>query len=128
MGKLVLAALVVLLGILCTIWFVRGRRTRVRDLSPVEQQIRELVDEVYNESVVREALEQQGDDVILRIDLRDERLNSLSINLSNLARKHTEEGLSLPAIKQGLVIRPVNHKAPPQERLRGACKRREQIW
>jgi hypothetical protein len=40
--------------------------------------------------------------LLMTIALHDEKLRSLQVNLSSLARKHREHGLSLPVIKKTL--------------------------
>ena len=42
------------------------------------------------------------ENAVLIAELQNEKLKELKINLSSLARKHEQEGLSLPVIKMGL--------------------------
>lgn len=78
------------------------RRPSPAQLAPGEAEIRDLVREVYAGNIVSERIERNGSDAVLVAELQNEKLKELKINLSSLARKHEQEGLSLPAIKVGL--------------------------
>ena len=82
--------------------FLRGRHPGPRDLTPDEVKIRDLVREVYSDKIVAEKVTIRAGDAILAVRLNDEKVTSLDINLSCLACKHRDEGLSLPVIKLGL--------------------------
>ncbi len=64
--------------------------------------MRGLVREVYGEHITAESLSFRDGDAVLTVSLRDEKLASLDVNLSSLARKHREQGLTLAVIKKGL--------------------------
>jgi len=69
-----------------------------------EARIRDLVREVYGPHIVKETVTHSGGDTILNLGLRDEKHSSQDVNLSKLARKHRQEGPSLPAIKADLKL------------------------
>jgi hypothetical protein len=80
------------------------RGPKGRELTTDEKMIRGLVREVYGENIVGETLATKGGDSVLTIRLKNENLATLEINLSSLARKHRDEGLSLAVIKMGLRV------------------------
>jgi hypothetical protein len=90
----------VLLAILAVVIF-RSRMTWRRRLTPDESQMRALVGEVYGTKITAESITFKAGDAILSVTLRDEKVTSLEVNLSNLARK-LREGLSPAVIKLGL--------------------------
>lgn len=79
-------------------WFLGQRFFNRSRLSPGEKRIRLLVREIYGEYITRERVVRQAKDAILNIDLKDKPLKHMSINLSSLARKHSD-GASLAALK-----------------------------
>jgi hypothetical protein len=76
--------------------------TPLESLNAEETQIRDLVRDVYGPHIVNESISRSGGDAVLHLGLRDEKAASRDINLSRLARKKRDEGLSLAAIKASL--------------------------
>jgi hypothetical protein len=99
-GILLVLALV-FLAIVAAV-FLRTRGGGARRLSTDEETMRSLVHEVYGDKITAESVNFRDGDALMTITLNDEKLRSLEVNLSNLARKHREQGLSLPVIKKGL--------------------------
>src|ERR1041385_881075 len=66
------------------------------DLTEVEQKILRLVREVYGDALLSENLVRQDGEVIVQLSLDPAKrsMKSLAINLTSLARKQQEEGLS----------------------------------
>jgi hypothetical protein len=75
------------------------RRRLSGDLTVDEMTIRNLVREVYGANIVSERIERRGSEAVLIAELRNEKLKQLQTNLSSLARKHRDEGVSLPVLK-----------------------------
>jgi hypothetical protein len=100
--KLAIAIIVVLIVVAVVTVVVARRRTSAAGLTPGETKIRDLVREVYAGNIVNERVERNGSDAMLVAELQNEKLKELKINLSSLARKHEQEGLSLPVIKMSL--------------------------
>lgn len=100
--KITFAIIIVLFVVAVVAVIVAKPRPSTADLSPGETKIRDLVREVYAGNIVSERVERTGSDAVLVAELRNEKLKELKINLSSLARKHEQEGLSLPVIKMSL--------------------------
>jgi len=100
--KILSAVIAVALVILVAVFLIRGRVTGTRHLTADEETMGGLVREVYGDRITSETVDFRGADAVLRVTLTDEKLESLEINLSTLARKHREQGLSLPVIKKSL--------------------------
>jgi hypothetical protein len=98
---IVIVVAVILLVIVAAI-FLRSRGSGPRKLSADEEAMRSLVHEVFGDKITAEDISFKDEDAVMTIALRDENLRSLEVNLSSLARKHKEKGLSLAAIKKGL--------------------------
>jgi hypothetical protein len=71
-------------------------------LTASEVRIRELVRQVYGQHIVKETIAHSGGDAVLKLGLRDEKISSLDINLSSLARQFGAEGPTLAALKAAL--------------------------
>src|SRR5262249_1187238 len=99
--KIMLGVIALGLAIVAII-LLRQQGPRVQELTPDERSIRDLVHEVYGPNIVSERVTYSVDEAALKIRLRDEKVSSLEINLSQLARKHREEGLTLAVIRTGL--------------------------
>jgi hypothetical protein len=95
---LAIGAVVIVIAVVAA---MRARRNASTRLTAGEEEIRGLVHEVYGQHITSEQVARQGNDAILKVDLRDESLKNLSINLTSLARKHAE-GASLPALKTAM--------------------------
>jgi hypothetical protein len=100
--KIAIAIVVVVVVVAVVAVIVAKRRQPGAELTPSETKIRDLVREVYAGNIVSERLERNGSDAVLVAELQNEKLKELKINLSSLARKHEQEGLSLPVIKMSL--------------------------
>lgn len=100
--KIAITIIVVLLIVAVVAVIVAKRQASTVELTPGETKIRDLVREVYAGNIVSERVERNGSDAVLIVELRNEKLKELKINLSSLARKHEQEGLSLPVIKLSL--------------------------
>jgi len=100
--KIAIAIIVVVLVVAVVAVIVGKRRVHTAELTPGETKIRDLVREVYAGNIVSERVERSGSDAVLVAELQNEKLKELKINLSSLARKHEQEGLSLPVIKMSL--------------------------
>jgi len=100
--KLAVVIIVVVLLAVVVAVFLRGRGQRERDLTADESKMRDLVREVYADKITGESLAFKAGDATLTVSLRDEKVTSLDVNLSNLARKHRDEGLSTAVIKLSL--------------------------
>lgn len=100
--KIAIAIIVVLVVVAVAVAVIAKRRGPGAELTPTETKIRDLVREVYAGNVVSERVERSGSDAVLVAELQNEKLKELKINLSSLARKHEQEGLSLPIIKMSL--------------------------
>jgi hypothetical protein len=77
---------------------------RPEALAAEEARVRDLVRELYGPHIQKETITRADGDTILNLSLRDEKRSSLDVNLSRLARKHRQEGLSLAAIKADLKL------------------------
>src|SRR4051794_3898951 len=100
--KIAIAIIAVLVVVAAVAVIVAKRRASTAELTPGETKIRDLVREVYAGNIVSERVERNGPDAVLVAELQNEKLKELKINLSSLARKHEQEGLSLPVIKMSL--------------------------
>jgi hypothetical protein len=100
--KIAIAIIVVLVVVAVVVVLIAKRRSPGAELTPTETKIRDLVREVYAGNIVSERVERNGSDAVLVAELQNEKLKELKINLSSLARKHEQEGLSLPVIKMSL--------------------------
>ena len=69
-----------------------------------EQKIQRLIREVHGDAILSERFVREAGDVkdVLSFDTNKTKIQSLSVNLSSLARKQKEEGLSDGAVKAGL--------------------------
>jgi hypothetical protein len=76
----------------------------VTELSEGEQKIQRLIREVYPDAILSERFVREAGDVQdqLSFDTNKAKIQSLSVNLSSLARKQKDEGLSDGAVKAGL--------------------------
>src|SRR5207249_9741882 len=79
------------------------RPTQAPVLTAGESRMLELVREIYAGNIVSERLERSTPDMLLILELRNEKLKELTVNLSSLARKH-EDGVSIPVLKASLQI------------------------
>jgi hypothetical protein len=95
-----IVALVVIV-LLITI-FLRGRGSAQRKLSTDEETIRRLIHETYGDKITAESITYKDGDALMTITLRDDKLENLDVNISSLARKHRDQGVSLPVIKKSL--------------------------
>ena len=96
-------ALIVLLAVIAVVFLIFAkRRTPNAELSQGETKIRDLVREVYASNILSERVERSGSDAMLVARLQNEKVEELKINLSSLARKHEQEGISLPVIKMSM--------------------------
>jgi hypothetical protein len=102
--KIAIAIIVVLVVVAVAAVIVAKRRAPAAELTPGETKIRDLVREVYAGNIVSERVERSGSDAVLVAELQNESLKELNINLTSLARKHEQEGVSLPVIKMSLRI------------------------
>jgi hypothetical protein len=100
--KIAVAIVVIVVVLAVVAVIVAKRRQSAAELTPSETKIRDLVREVYAGNIVSERVERNGCDAVLVAELQNEKLKELKINLSSLARKHEQEGLSLPVIKMSL--------------------------
>jgi len=100
--KIVIAIIVVVVVVAIVAVIAAKRRTAAAELTPSETKIRDLVREVYAGNIVSERVERSGSDAVLVAQLQNEKLKELKINLSSLARKHEQEGLTLAVIKMSL--------------------------
>jgi hypothetical protein len=100
--KIPLGIIVVVPPAAVVVVFFRGRGKGARDLTADEAKMRDLVREVYGDKITAERLAFSGTDAVLTVALRDEKVASLDVNLSSLARKHRDEGLSAAVIKLSL--------------------------
>jgi hypothetical protein len=83
------------------VWFMTTRRGGADGpvtLTPGEEQIRNVVREVYGENIVKESLRRQSGEAILALELKNEKLATAEVNLTSLAKQH-EQGTSLLLIK-----------------------------
>ena len=101
-AKGIVIGLAVILLIIVAAVFLRSRGGGTRRLLADEETMRSLVHEVYGDKITAEDIVFRDGDAVMTIALRDEKLRSLEVNLSSLARKHKEQGLSLAVIKKGL--------------------------
>ena len=100
--KIAIAIIVVLVVVAVAVVRIAKSRAPGAELTPTETKIRDLVREVYVGNIVSEHVERNGSDAVLVAELHNEKLKELKINLSSLARKHEQEGLSFPVIKMSL--------------------------
>src|SRR5688500_18068418 len=78
----------------------------VADLSDAEQKVYRLVCEAYGDAIVSESFVRQDGEVTVQLSLDPTKrsMKSLAINLTSLARKQREEGLSDGALKRGVTF------------------------
>ena len=100
--KIAIAVIIVVVVLAVVAVILARRRASSVELTPAETKIRDLVREVYADNIVNERVERSGPDAVLVAELQNEKLKELKINLSSLARKHEQDGLSLPVIKMSL--------------------------
>jgi hypothetical protein len=76
------------------------------DLTEDEQKVLRLVRDVYGDAILSENFVRQDSEVTVQLSLDPARrsMNSLAINLTSLARKQKEEGLSDGALKRGVTF------------------------
>ena len=76
------------------------------ELSQAERHVYDLLREVQGHAILSESLAREGGDVKvqLTLDTNKTTVSSLNINLSSLARKQKEEGLSDGAVKRGFTF------------------------
>jgi hypothetical protein len=76
----------------------------LNQLTGGEQKIQRLIREVHGDAITSEKIFRDAGDVKIRLsfDTNKSRIPSLSVNLSSLARKQKDEGLSDGAVKAGL--------------------------
>lgn len=72
------------------------------ELTVDESLMLETVRNAYGEKILSESIADSNGDKVLTIKLRDHQIAETNINLSSLAKKHRDEGLSLPVIKMML--------------------------
>ena len=97
-----IAILVINVIALVAVVVVVSRRKSAVELTAAELKVRDAVREVYAGNIVSERVVIEGSDKRLIAELRNENLKELNINLSSLARKLENEGLSVPALKASL--------------------------
>ena len=100
--KFAIAIIVVFVAAAGLAILLAQRGTRTAELTAGESKIRDLVREVYAGNIVSERVERDGRDAILFAELRNEKLKRLQVNLTSLARKHEQEGVSLAVLKRSL--------------------------
>jgi len=78
----------------------------VADLTEGEQKVLRLVREAYADAILSESFVRQDTEVTVQLSLDPAKrsMKSLAINLSSLARKQKEEGLSDGALKRGVTF------------------------
>jgi hypothetical protein len=106
--KIAFAVIIVIVFVaaIVALWaaILAKRRKPTVGLSPVEAEIRHVVRKVYAGNIVREHVERAGSDAVLVVELRNATVKDLQINLSSLARKHQQEGDSLPVLIMNLSL------------------------
>jgi len=115
-AKYILAAVIVLAGFAIMSWF-RARNLSARthpaaqqisqsDLKEGEQHVYGLLREVQGHAILTESFIREDGDVRvqLTLDTAKTTVASLNINLSSLARKQKENGLSDGAVKRGFTF------------------------
>jgi hypothetical protein len=82
------------------------RETTFADLSGGEQHVLELVRDVYGKLIENESFKREGGDVIaaISLDSRESKVKSLEINVTGLAAKQRNDGLTDEALKVGVKI------------------------
>ena len=84
--KILGAGIALVLVVLLALYLLWGRGRSPRSLRGDEEIVRGLVREVYGEEIMSESINIRESDAIFTITLRDEKLQSLEISLSSLAR------------------------------------------
>jgi hypothetical protein len=76
------------------------------DLTEGEQRVLRLVREAYADAILSESFVRQDAEVSVQLSLDPAKrsMKSLAINLTSLARKQKEEGLSDGALKRGVTF------------------------
>jgi hypothetical protein len=74
------------------------------DLSDGEKRVLDLTKEVYGDAILSQEFVREGSDtrVHLLLDSHKANVDDLNINLSSLARKRQQDGMSDPALKASL--------------------------
>ena len=99
-----------IVGIAIVLWLFRSygrpmiRGISYADLTAGEQKVQKLVREVHGAAITNETFVRDGEDVFakLELDKTKSKVSKLEINLSSLARKQQNEGLTDAALKVAL--------------------------
>jgi hypothetical protein len=94
--------IIVICAIVVSIVAMRGRQPHARELTPGEAKIRGFVREVYANNITSEDVTFPEGDAVLTVSLHDAKLAKMDVNLSSLARKQEDEGLTDAVVKLGL--------------------------
>ena len=100
--KIVLGVFLALVFAGVVVFFIRGIKQSKRILTSDEEEMRNLVHEVYGDKITAESLEFSNDNAKLTVTLRDENVTNLDINLTSLAHKYRDQGVSKAVIKLSL--------------------------
>jgi hypothetical protein len=101
--KLIIGMLVVVLLIALGVALLLLNRNKApQQLTTDEKLILDAVREVYGDHITNETIAYSDGNATLTLALRDEKVSTLDVDLSSLARKHRDEGLTLPVIKMSL--------------------------
>ena len=103
--KIALVIAAIVLALIVVVVLSKKRSKPTRELSADEQIILGLAREVYGDHIISEDIGFTDDEAILTLNFRDENVAKMDVNLSRLARKHRDQGLSIPVIKNGLKIK-----------------------
>src|SRR5687768_7998823 len=93
--------IVIVLIVSAAVLIVVARRKPPPPLPPGETEMLALARELYAGKIFSERVSRDGGDAILVVELRDKKLRTLQINLSELARKRAE-GVSPAALKASM--------------------------
>ncbi len=82
------------------------REMTFADLSGGEQHVLELVRDVYAKAIQNESFKREDGDVIavISLDSRESKVKSLEINVTSLAAKQRDDGLTDEALKVAVKI------------------------
>lgn len=101
--KIIIAVIVLVFIVAAGVaYLLKIRSSALPELTADEALILDAAREVYGDHITDETITQSDGDAILTLALRDEKVSTIDVNLSSLARKHRDEGLTLPVIKLSL--------------------------
>ncbi len=100
--KLAVVVVIAFVLVAAALLVLRGLKSGPRELTADESLVRDLAREAFGERITSEAIVDHNGGMLLTVGLRDAKYVSLQVNLSSLARKHREDGLSPAAIKASL--------------------------